>query len=316
MRHLIVGVDGSAESLAALSWAASVVGAHGTVHAVHVVEGDDTPYHRSEAADRLEAWVATLPNRTSPNVTATNLTRTVAGGGVAKALVEVASAAPGQRAIVVGPHGQSTTLPRRLGSVTAELLRTASCPVIVVREPADGPLPPGGTIVVAAGQDDATRAALSWAAQVAQERSMAMSLIDASGHRPVFTAEGLIDLLADYIDAGAIRKWAEEDLASLAAEVRRTTGPELQVTWSAPSGAPGPRLVRAASSAALLVVGSAHDGPLSRRFTVPTLHHVLTHAPCPVAVVPASSVDAAVLPAAEPTAAESAAERTAAEPAA
>ena len=54
-----------------------------------------------------------------------------------------------------------------------------------------------------------------------------------------------------------------------------------------------------ASPPSLLVVGSAHDGPLSRRFTVPTLHHVLTHAPCPVAVVPANVSDTLVLPIAD-----------------
>ena len=285
MRHLVVGVDGSVDSLAALDWAADAVGPAGRLTAVHAsplatpAEGEAA----GETRRRLAAWTARARTRCE------EVECDVVDADVAEAL-SAAAVRHGSAAIVVGPHGLSVGHPKVLGSVTAKLLHSAHHPVVVARHGSTHPLRSGGTIVVGVGHDSATRAALRWAASLARDRSMALSLVHAVGTRPVFRADGLLELLAYYIDPAKLGEWAEDDLADLAAELRASGEQELPISWAAPSGAAGPRLVKAASDAALLVVGGHRDGALTgKHFTVPSIHHVVTHAPCPVAVVPSDA---------------------------
>ncbi len=89
----------------------------------------------------------------------------------------------------------------------------------------------------------------------------------------------------------ARRRWpwawatlAESDLFALAAELRRQAGDALIVDWETDRGGVGASLVRAATGSDLLVVG-CRVGLFTERLVSPSLHHVLTHASCPVVVV-------------------------------
>ena len=94
-------------------------------------------------------------------------------------------------------------------------------------------------------------------------------------------------MMAYYLDRQIVQRWAIEDLAELAADIAAPAG----ITLHAPSGAPGPRLVAAASGAAVLVIGRHEGSPLHTPAMVGMLHHALTHALCPVVVVPATEHD-------------------------
>ena len=294
MRRLVVGVDGSPGSLAELEWAAQLAGQDAALDAVHVwpAASDvlaaavqvDSERLRRDADDQLRgAWTAAVRRQVR------ELHCELLDGDPAGALAGAADRL-GAEAIVVGRHGRSGPAASTVGHVTAALVRHATRPVIVVHEQPARRLERGERIVVGLGHGPAGRAALHWAADLARARGMGLSLVRTVGLPSLLRAEGLVELLAYTIDPGALKDWAEEDLAELAAEVRAAADAPLPITWHTASGRAGPRLVDAAGAASLLVVG-VHRGDLADLAAVPALRHVLAHAPCPVAVIPALDVE-------------------------
>ncbi len=296
MKRLIVGVDGSTDSLAALGWAAGTVGAGGTVQVVHAMspvtelligaaQADPAPLRDDVEARLAGEWTAAA--RATDAVIECRLVE----DQPADALMRIADDGDAE-AIVVGPHGSSRLLPRRLGRTAARLLHESRRPVIIVNHGGCRPPLAGEAVVVGIGHDPASDAALHWAAAVAIGRRLPLTLVHALVHRPVFDENGLTDVLAYYIDPSKLREWAAEDLAELAGALRTSTDGRLPVSWTVSSGLPGPRLVSAAAGAALLVVGKNARGVLAAHVGATSLHHVLTHAPCPVAVIPVNTADA------------------------
>jgi nucleotide-binding universal stress UspA family protein len=275
MRSVTVGVDGSKGSIRALEWAAHTIGTTGRIHAVHAVPADHTPPF--DAASRLRGWCAPA------HALGTAMHHHVVRCDVVDALIGTALSEKCDT-IIVGGHPRAA-FATTLSHTTARLLRATDVPTIVV--PHDGAelLRADSTIVVGVGHGAATRAALRWAAALAVERATKLCLVHALAHRPVFRDDGALDVLAYYVDPSMLHTWAMEDLAELAEEVQRSAFSPIAVSWRAASGRPGPQLVRAATDAALLVVGR-HVGAGSEHFTVPSLHHVLRAAPCPVALIP------------------------------
>lgn len=131
---VLVGVDGSRGSLAALRWAGSVT--EGPIHAVHVFEYPFGPEYAVPGFEwddpeefghkLLELAVAdTLGDR--PDVTTTT-----ARGDARRALVD---AGRGASMIVVGARGATGVEGAFLGSVTTAVATGASVPVVVVPDP-------------------------------------------------------------------------------------------------------------------------------------------------------------------------------------
>jgi nucleotide-binding universal stress UspA family protein len=192
--------------------------------------------------------------------------------------------------IVVGMHEQRRRVLRSLGSVVSTLLRSADRPVVVVGAE-HTPTPRSGTVVVGIGHGPATEAALRWAAGFATEHDAALDLIRAVPQRPVFRTDGLLDVLAFYVDPTLATQWAREDVERFATEIDRMSEDgigSVATSWSTAPGSTGPVLVEAATHADLLVVG-LHDRPGADDHTVaPWCRRVLLHAPCPVVFVPAT----------------------------
>lgn len=190
--------------------------------------------------------------------------------------------------VVIGVHSQSHLAqshlaPKRLGHVGKELITRTDRPVAVVGA---GPSSGSSTVVAGVGHGDATRAALEWSAHYADTHGTAIELIRAIPNRPVFRTDGLLDVMAFYIDRDMAREWAMDDIRRLADEIQVATDEQLSITWSARRGGTGPTLVDASEGASLLVLG-LHDS--DRPDVAGWLHHALTHAPCPVVVVPATA---------------------------
>ena len=216
-------------------------------------------------------------------------------GDVAAALQRAAVGADADL-IAVGMHEQRRAILRSLGHVVSTLLRNADRPIVVVGAE-HTTTERGGTIVVGVGQGPATETALRWATTFATERDATLHLIRAVPQRPVFRMDGLLDVLAYYVDPSMAAAWAREDMEAIAAEIDRMSGSEpdetglgkggLVASWSAAPGSTGPVLVDAATRADLLVVG-LHDRPgADEHHVAPWCRHVLLHAPCPVVFVPA-----------------------------
>ncbi len=278
VRSAVVGMDASVASRAALEWVCRSAPPSGVVHAVHV-------HTRGTAADTsavrrdLDAWVGAA-------ATGETTVHTVASvGECADELLRVVDDVDAQLLAVGHRTGH---LANRLGRTTMQLLERARCPIAIVGE---GVAPaPSTTVVAGVGHGPATHAAIRWAAEYAEAHGTALRLIRAVPNRPVFRSDGLLDVMAWYIDRDMATGWALDDLQSAADSIERSTRDGVPISWTASPGSPARVLTEESTSASLLVVGLHQDADTpvgDADHDVPHwLHHAITHAPCPVVVVP------------------------------
>jgi len=121
---IVVGVDGSPTSLAALRWAAGEADRHGgRLLAVRAVDGPGPPEHaeRSVLAASVRAALGGDP--------AVPVAERVVAGPPDRALLAAAGDAD---LLVVGARGHSGLAGRILGSTAIAVARTAPVPVVVV----------------------------------------------------------------------------------------------------------------------------------------------------------------------------------------
>jgi nucleotide-binding universal stress UspA family protein len=138
--HVIVGVDGSPESVEALAWAARYAAATGAtisaVHAWHYPPAGPVPAGRPPQAvteevrrhmqEALDSALTEVYGTATPDKVDTK----VAYGHPAMVLVNESEAAD---LLVVGNRGHGKFSGMLLGSVSIHCVTTASCPVLVVR---------------------------------------------------------------------------------------------------------------------------------------------------------------------------------------
>ena len=134
VQRIIVGVDGSAESVVALRWAcreASLRGAE--VHAVHVREAPchSKPSYAARSGPCLDdvdvdaMWRSALPGLEP----AVRIRTEVAEGLAARVLLDRCA---GADMLVLGTAGGEPGAARSAGPVIRACLRRASCPVVVI----------------------------------------------------------------------------------------------------------------------------------------------------------------------------------------
>ncbi|MEV7117542.1 universal stress protein [Kitasatospora griseola] len=134
-RRIVVGVDGSASSRAALRWAArqaAVVGA--TVEAIITWDyptafGWSTPVVDADiAASAAKTLAETVAQEAAEH--GVEIRERVESGNAAQILLE---AAEGAELLVLGNRGHHGFAKALLGSVSQHCVQHASCPVVVVR---------------------------------------------------------------------------------------------------------------------------------------------------------------------------------------
>jgi nucleotide-binding universal stress UspA family protein len=137
MEHILVGIDGSAESRAALAWAiGQAESKKASIRALMVVE-DPTPnmWIPHGAADgRLKSARQHLARIVRPFTNEhpkVDLEQEVCEGPPAKVLLEEAE---GADLLVVGTRGRGAIAGALLGSVSLHCVAQAPCPVVVVRK--------------------------------------------------------------------------------------------------------------------------------------------------------------------------------------
>ncbi len=306
MRRLVVGVDGTDAATTALEWAADTVGPDGHLHAVvavdpalefvvDVVTGDTMNYLQAVYHDLATRWTSHVADRVG-ELTADLVERTAP-----KALASAAAEFDAD-AIVVGVHVTHLGLPARIGGTIRHLLRELEVPLIVVPDgctrgvvdqpaPLDplvevDPLLPLGPLVVGVGHGSATEAAVRWAARLADDRDLDVVLIRATGDGPVFQTDGVLDLISYELHPSHRHERWEHDLVRLAEQVQHASENELEIDIVAVPGLAAAQLAEASDVASLLVIGQHRSKLLLGRHTSQPLRHLLTHARCPVAVVP------------------------------
>lgn len=278
--RIVVGVDRSAGSVAALRWAGQEARLRQT-H-LHVVHAWEPPGRRPEAEALLRDLLAQAFERLPAGVE-----RLTVQSHAAEALT---AASHGAALLVVGSHvrGAFSGIFRSVSRRTAAF---ATCPVAAVREGQDRP-PRFGMIVVGVDDSFTSRDALRWAAAEALHRKARLKVVHTVVPMPPRTSpwaqgearEMLTNMLSEVL-AGPLAK----------VQVSIETGP-----GEPPGRGAGPRPVRSRASIALiaatqradlLVVGSHGYGSVSGALIGSITSDCLRAAACPVVIIPQARED-------------------------
>lgn len=287
---ILVGVDGSPESLGAVDWA--VARAARNDWRVHILcayslpsfttaslDGgyaalDDTAV-RSGAQAVVDEAVARVQGR---NVAVTSSLET---GDPAGVLVDLS----GEAALaVVGTRGGGGFADRLLGTVSSALPAHAHCPTVVVPRHTEGAeYTPVRRIVVGVDGSESARKALRWAVHEAEAWEAELTAIAAV---PMASGAGALAWLPAAVDR-------EQVLADVRSGLDRAVAdaveghPAVVVRRHALDGNAAELMAEFSTAVDLVVVGLRGRGGFSGLLLGSVSQGVLSHASCPVMVVPA-----------------------------
>jgi nucleotide-binding universal stress UspA family protein len=291
--QVVAGYDGSDRARQAVRWAANEAAARDSELTVvdvvrpplagaDVIPGRPVPpvddleteqILRARAEDRL-ADVAGETRRTWPDLAV----RTRAESGrPAEVLARDADRAD---LLVIGASGRGG-LPRiLLGSTAAQVLHSATRPVVVVR-PGQGPGTGGHRVVVGVDGSSTSAKAIDFAFDFAGRHGGELVAVHAWSDLPMDALEPVRSWDEDW---AAIEERGQRLLAtSLTGHADRHPGVPVHRRVSLEQ--PAQALLEHAEHAALLVVGSHGRGTLGSMLLGSVSHAMIYHAPCPVAVV-------------------------------
>jgi nucleotide-binding universal stress UspA family protein len=289
--RVVVGVDGSGESLTALRWAmrwALLRGAEVAVVAAYptagywadggVLDVDALDAVHDDTWARARAAVDGIRDR-DLEVRDVPVSLHIEPGPAAAQLVRQSEAAD---LLVVGSRGRSLLRSALLGSVALHCASAARCPVVVVPPSGRWSLPHAAPQVVV-GVDGSERSAAALSA--------ALTEAGAAGSVTAVLAQSVSDLWSDqYViappspeqqHADALRR-LETTLGELLAGA---AGDSPTVQRLALSGPAGEALIDQAADADLLVVASRGRGEFRGLLLGSVALHCVVHAPCPVLVI-------------------------------
>lgn len=276
MGEIIVGIDGSAGSRAALRWAARLTAAERGLRAVGAWQ--------YPASTVIPAGPAALPGpdemdeRTCDGVravvreelgAASDRVTVEAGRGPAASVLLAVAARADADVLVVGARGLGGFAGLLLGSVSQECAEHSPCPVVIVRGDAD---PSDGPILIGLDGSDGAARALEWAIDVA----------DTTGARIVAVNAPIIGANNATVDAA--RRALEEWCTPIAA---RRVPYEIRVE----PGDARTALEQVAdeTDASLIVVGTRGLGPVRGLLLGSVAGYVARYSERPIAVVPDST---------------------------
>ncbi|MEU9898860.1 universal stress protein [Streptomyces phaeochromogenes] len=278
-RPITVGVDGSAESLAAVHWAArEAVRRSLALRVVHAWEKSDGEDRTGDVRDALAETAREVTGR-HPDL---SVTTDLLEGDRVEALVAVAA---GAETLVLGTRGHGAIVGFLLGSVGQQVVAESERPVVLVRagDLAESEAAGREIVVGQQGGPDDSAAALEFAFETAAARGAAVRVVRAWSLPTVFTFSPGSLRLAD--EAGGLEQYEKKALAEALLPLTERF-PDVRVTQHVEMGSAGEVLLTAAAPAQLLVVGRrAHRSAVGARVGS-VAHAAMHHAPCPVAVVP------------------------------
>jgi nucleotide-binding universal stress UspA family protein len=285
MAEIVVGVDGSVHSGAALRWAAREEEMRGDA-LVAVLVWDLFNQHHADGtrrfdpqygADQADAALAAAVEAVLGAEDAARVARRLVCDLPAPGLLVAAGPAD---LLVVGARGHGGFRGLLLGSVSQQCLHHARGPIAVVR----GAGPEGGghaRVVVGVDGSEPSEAALRWAVADGAARKAVVQVVHAWDapllYGPVAGASGS-DISA--VESRA-RRLVDDMVDRLGDAVE-----SVEIETTVVAGGPASSLLDAAEGADLVVVGRRGLGGFGRLLLGSVSEHVARHAACPVVVVP------------------------------
>ena len=315
---VLVGVDGSPPSLAALDWAGAYAKVHGfRLHLVcaysipsftaAALDGGYAALDDSAIAEGARAVLDEALERVGP--LGLRATSAVATGDAAAVLVELSREAA---VVVVGTRGRGGFAERLLGTVSSALPAHAHCPTVVVPyrrqdRTGGGVVPPQAATARAAepagapgGQADAAPGSLpvrrivvgvdgSEAAEVALTRAIGEAEawgaeLTAVAAVPIGTTVSYLAWQPSAVDHEAVLRDVGAGL-DVVVDRALVDHPDLQVRRHVLDGTAAQLLTEFSTAVDLVVVGSRGRGGFAGLLLGSTSQAVLHHASCPVMVV-------------------------------
>ncbi|MFC8200143.1 universal stress protein [Streptomyces sp. NPDC060006] len=278
-RPITVGADGTAESLAAVHWAArEAVRRALPLRVVHAGEKSDDEGRAAGVREALAQTAREITGR-HPGL---QVTTDVIDGDPVEALVAAADEA---ETLVLGSRGHGAIVGFLLGSVGQQVIAESTRPVVLVRAEDRAESEAAGREIVVGqqGGPEDSAAALEFAFETAAVRGAALRVVRAWSLPTVFTySPGSLKLLDE---AGGLEPYEQKALAE-ALQPWLERFPDVPVTRHVEMGSAGEVLLSVAAGAQLMVVGRrAHRSAVGSRIGS-VAHGVVHHAPSPVAVVP------------------------------
>jgi nucleotide-binding universal stress UspA family protein len=280
--RIVVGVDGSEHSMAALEWAA--VQAQRTGVALEVVAAFGPGYQflsRSEADKCMREDVAEAMVRAEKLAPGVDITSATFEGPPETGLITESA---GADLLVVGSRGLGGFKCLLLGSVSRACVHRARCPVVVVAQP--GPASDAlmterdersHRIVVGIDGSPSSIAALEWAANQAELTGASLEVLMTWEW---LTGYGWSPINPDFDQERVCQTALSDHLKPV-----RDAHPGISIQAAAIEGHPAPLLVKASEGADLLVVGSRGHGEFVGVLLGSVSEHCVTNAHCPVLVL-------------------------------
>jgi len=289
--RIIVGVDGSEQSQAALGWAigqAELVGADLVLAHTWNPDSYATPAMagavpdmiqagalNDEAEELAQAWLDDLVTATATRTTA-SVSGVLASGSPAGHVLDLSAEAI---MVVVGSRGRGGLRSAVLGSTSQQIAHHAQCPVVVVR---DITSTPANQVVVGVDGSPASLAALREAFAQAKLRGASLLMVHAwstsFAGTLVNSGQDFDRVRASEVDEG----WAllNQSLAELQA-----TDQSVEIIERLEQASPAAAIIEASKEAVLTVVGSRGRGGFAGLVLGSVSGSVLAHADSAVMVI-------------------------------
>ncbi len=285
---VVVGVDGSVSAVRAARWAAAQAAGRGLplrlVHAYDIpvgyAPGIVAPVSvRNALRERGWHWVRQARDAVVEVAPGSQPGLAVVRGMPVPVLVDQSRNAS---LVVLGDRGLGGFTGLLVGSTSVAVTGRALCPVVVVRGPDENADPPvAGPVVVGVDGTPAGETAIAFAFEQAARHGR--ELIAVHTWTDTLLEAALVGDSAA-LDLRPLQQGAYELLAERLAGWQEKY-PEVKVVREVVHDRPASALLRYATEAALVVVGSRGRGGFRGLLLGSTSQHLLHHAPCPVAVV-------------------------------
>ncbi|MER5355323.1 universal stress protein [Kitasatospora sp. NPDC002551] len=296
-RSVVVGVDGSPESLAALDWAAEeaarremplkVVLAWPTVVTPLSVLGTVDLARRQADVTLRDAELRVKERWPELTVQAVQVPTEPVRALVDEVNGEQEPDGATAELLVLGSRGFGAVTGFLVGSVSQRVLTKTDCPVVLVRRGEEEDAAGAREVVVGVDPFDGADAVLAHAFEVAERRGLPVRAVYSWTLPATYQYAGI----AASVDVtGEMLVYAKGELARVV-KPWREKHPGVTVVEEAVNARPAKALAARAAGAELVVIGRrVRRSPIGAHLGA-VAHAVLHHVPCPVAVVAYESQD-------------------------